>query len=153
MSRHTAGIAWTSDGNFAAGTYSRRHQLVFDGGATLPGSPSPDIVPAPMSDPAAVDPEELLIASAASCHMLWFLDLARQAGLDVRSYRDEAEGEMGRIAPGRLGFVRIVLRPEIVFSGDPPDAALVERLHHEAHERCFIANSLKCEIVVEAPAR
>lgn len=149
MSGHRAEIAWTSDGNFAAGTYSRRHQLIFDGGAVVPGSSSPDVVPVPMSDPAAVDPEEALVASAASCHMLWFLDLARRAGLDILSYRDSAEGEMGRIAPGRMAFVRITLRPEIAFAGPAPDGETLDRLHHQAHERCYIANSLTCEIVVE----
>lgn len=151
MSRHGAEIDWRADGGFAAGTYSRRHTISFDGGATLAGSSSPAVVPAPMSDPAAADPEELLIASAASCHMLWFLDLARQAGFDVAAYRDAAEGEMGRIAPGKVGIVRITLRPVVAFAGAAPDAAALERLHHEAHERCFIANTLNCEIVI-APA-
>jgi organic hydroperoxide reductase OsmC/OhrA len=153
VSRHGAEIDWRADGGFAAGTYSRHHTIRFDGGATLAGSSSPVVVPAPMSDPAAADPEELLIASAASCHMLWFLDLARQAGFDVASYRDAAEGEMGRIAPGRIGMVRITLRPVIAFAGAAPDAAAIERLHHEAHERCFIANTLNCEIVIEAAPR
>jgi organic hydroperoxide reductase OsmC/OhrA len=102
-----------------------------------------------MSDPAGIDPEEALVASASACHMLWFLSLAQAAGLDVASYRDPAEGEMGRIAPGRTGFTRITLRPEIAFAGRRPDPAELDRLHHQAHERCFIANSLTCEIVIE----
>lgn len=149
MSRHVAEIDWASDGGFAAGRYSRRHEIRFDGGAILAGSSSPAVVPEPMSDPAAADPEELLVAAVASCHMLWFLDLARIAGHDVASYRDRAEGEMGRIAPGRMAIVRIVLRPAIAFAGPPPAAAVLAALHHDAHERCFIANSLNCEIVVE----
>lgn len=149
MSAHVAEIIWTSDGAFADGTYSRRHEWRFDGGATVAGSASPAIVPEPMADPAAVDPEEALVASAASCHMLWFLSLAQEAGLDVASYRDRAEAAMGRIAPGRFAITRITLRPEIAFAGRTPDSAELERLHHSAHERCFIANSLKCEIVVE----
>jgi len=148
VSRHLAEIDWRSDGAFTSGRYSRWHEIRFDGGAIVAGSSSPDVVPAPMSDPAGVDPEEALVASAASCHMLWFLDLARRAGLDVASYRDRAEGEMGRNAAGRTAIVRIVLRPDIVFAGAAPDPAEVERLHHEAHERCFIANSLNGEIVV-----
>lgn len=150
MSRHIAEILWESDGGFAAGSYSRRHEWRFDGGAVVAGSASPAIVPEPMSDPAAVDPEEALAASAASCHMLWFLSLAQEAGLDVASYRDRAEAEMGRIAPGRIAITRIVLRPAIAFNGPAPDAAEIGRLHHEAHERCFIANTLNCEIVVES---
>ena len=153
MSRHAAEIVWESDGGFAAGTYSRRHLWRFDGGAVVTGSSSPEIVPAPMSDPAGVDPEEALAASAASCHMLWFLSLAQGAGLDVSSYSDRAEAEMGRIAPGRVAIVKIILRPRIAFAGRAPDAAALDRLHHEAHARCFIANTLNCEIVIEPPAR
>ena len=149
MSRHEAEISWRSDGEFVSGRYSRRHAWRFDGGAVVTASASPDIVAVPMSDPAGVDPEEALVASAASCHMLWFLSLAREAGLAVESYSDKAEGEMGRIAPGRIAITRITLRPDIAFAGPAPDPATLARLHHEAHERCFIANSLKTEIVVE----
>ena len=153
MSRHFAEVSWRSDGEYTSGRYSRRHQISFDGGAIVTGSSSPDVVPAPMSDPAGVDPEEALVASAASCHMLWFLDLARRAGLDVAAYRDRAEGEMGRNAAGRIAIVRIALRPDISFAGAAPDPEAIDRLHHEAHERCFIANSLNSEIVVEPPRR
>jgi len=152
VSRHGAEISWTCEGDFAAGSYGRRHSWRFDGGAVVAASASPAIVPPPLSDPAAVDPEEALAAAAASCHMLWFLSLAREAGLDVARYRDRAEAELGRTAPGRMAIVRIVLRPEIAFSGRRPDAAELERLHHAAHERCFIANSLNCPIVIEPPA-
>jgi organic hydroperoxide reductase OsmC/OhrA len=150
VSRHTAEIVWRSDGGFAEGSYSRRHEWRFDGGAVVAGSSSPAVVPEPMSDPAAIDPEEALVASVASCHMLWFLDLARRAGLDVASYGDSAEAEMGRIAPGRVGIVKITLRPRITFAGRRPDGAELDALHHQAHERCFIANSLNCEIVIES---
>jgi organic hydroperoxide reductase OsmC/OhrA len=153
LSRHFAEIAWRSDGAFTSGRYSRRHEIRFDGGAVVTGSSSPDVVPAPMSDPAGIDPEEALVASAASCHMLWFLDLARRAGLDVAAYRDEAEGEMGRNAAGRTAIVRIALRPDVTFAGAAPDQAAIDRLHHEAHSRCFIANSLNGEIVIEPPRR
>ena len=151
MSRHQATISWRSDGAFASGDYSRRHEWRFDGGAVVPASASPDVVRPPKSDPAGVDPEEALIASAASCHMLWFLSLAQAAGLVVESYEDDAVADMGRIAPGRMAITRIVLRPAIAFAGSPPDEETLERLHHEAHERCFIANTLNCEVVVEAP--
>jgi organic hydroperoxide reductase OsmC/OhrA len=148
MTEHRATIEWRSSGGFRDNRYSRAHRLGFDGGAELLGSSSPSVVPEPLSDPAGVDPEELLVASAASCHMLWFLDLARQAGLDVAAYRDEAVGTMGRL-DGRIAIVRITLRPRIELAGDAPDAETLARLHHDAHERCFIANSLKTEIVVE----
>ena len=150
MSRHVAELNWRSDGAFESGRYSRRHEWRFDGGAVVPASSSPDVVPAPLSDPAGVDPEEALVASAASCHMLWFLSLAQNAGFDVESYADSAEGEMGRIAPGRMALTRITLRPKIAFAGRRPSPDELAALHHEAHERCFIANSLKTEIVVES---
>ena len=95
MSEHEALIEWRSDGHFADGGYSRGHDWTFDGGAVVRGSSSPSVVPPPRSDPAAVDPEEALIASASSCHLLWFLSLAQAAGLDVASYRDRASGNAG----------------------------------------------------------
>ena len=152
MGGHTARLSWRSDGEFATGRYSRRHEWRFDGGAVVVGSASPDVVPVPMSDPAAVDPEEALVASVASCHMLWFLDLARQAGFSVAEYEDAAEGVMGRIAPGRMALTRIALRPRIRFEGQAPGEAELAQLHEQAHSRCFIANSLKTEVVVEARA-
>jgi organic hydroperoxide reductase OsmC/OhrA len=150
VSEHRATVEWRAAGGaFTENRYSRAHTLRFDGGAEMPASASPQVVPEPMSDPAGVDPEEMLVASASSCHMLWFLDLARQAGLDVAAYRDAASGILGRGTDGRLAITRIVLRPEIDFAGGAPEAEALERLHHEAHARCFIANSLKTEIVVE----
>lgn len=149
MAEHRATIEWRSDGGFRDNRYSRAHSWRFDGGAVVPASSSPEVVPVPMSDPAGVDPEEALLASASSCHMLWFLHLARDAGLDVAAYRDEAVAEMGKIE-GRMAIARIVLRPRIEFARHAPDAETLARLHHEAHERCFVANSLKSEIVVEA---
>ncbi|HYD37146.1 MAG TPA: OsmC family protein [Allosphingosinicella sp.] len=149
MADHVATVEWRADGDFRAGRYSRAHLWRFDGGAVVPASASPAVVPAPMSDPFGVDPEEALIASASSCHMLWFLHLARDAGLDVKSYRDEARGTLGKDDRGRTAVTRIVLRPEIEFAGEAPDAETLDRLHHEAHGKCFIANSLRGEIVVE----
>ena len=149
MAEHKATVEWRSDGEFRSGSYSRAHLWRFDGGAEVPGSSSPHVVRPPMSDPAAVDPEEALIAAASSCHMLWFLGLAREAGFDAASYRDEASGRMGKDERGRMAFTRIVLRPEIEWVGEGPDAEALARLHHAAHEACFIANSLRCEVVVE----
>jgi organic hydroperoxide reductase OsmC/OhrA len=151
MSGHLAIVEWSADGpgRFRDGRYSRVHRIGFDGGAEITGSASPQVVPVPMADPAGVDPEELLVASTSACHMLWFLHLARDAGLDVAGYRDEALGLMGKI-DGRTAIARIVLRPRIVFEGEAPDDETLARLHHEAHERCFIANSLKSEVVVES---
>jgi organic hydroperoxide reductase OsmC/OhrA len=150
MGKHIAQIEWRSDGRFKSGRYSRAHVWRFDGGAEIRASASPAVVPVPMSDPAGVDPEEALVASVASCHMLWFLSLAQAAGIAVESYADAVEGEMGRIAPGRIALARITLRPRIGFAGPAPDQALLDRLHAEAHEKCFIANSLRTEVVVAA---
>ncbi|TFI59142.1 OsmC family peroxiredoxin [Sphingomonas parva] len=149
MSEHLATIVWVRDGDFAANRYGRGHAWRFDGGAEVRASSSPHIVAPPLSDPAGVDPEEALVASASSCHMLWFLDLARQAGFAVERYRDAAQGTMGRDAEGRTAMLRITLRPEIEFSGPAPDAARLAALHEAAHARCFIANSLRTEVVVE----
>jgi organic hydroperoxide reductase OsmC/OhrA len=151
MAKHEAAVEWRSDGAFASGRYSRAHVWRFDGGAEVAASSSPDVVPAPMSDPAGVDPEEALVAAVASCHMLWFLSLAREVGLEVESYRDRAEAEMGRIAPGRYALTRIVLRPDIHFAGPSPAPGLIARLHRDAHDKCFIANSLNSEVTVEPP--
>jgi organic hydroperoxide reductase OsmC/OhrA len=150
MADYEATVEWRSSGGFREGRYSRAHRLSFDGGATVPGSASPHVVPPPLSDPAGVDPEEALVASASACHMLWFLHLARDSGLDVAAYRDQARGRMGTDDRGRMAMIRIVLRPEIEFAGDAPAAEALARLHDEAHERCFIANSLRTKIVVEA---
>lgn len=149
MPDHVATVEWRSGGGFREGRYSRAHRWSFDGGAIVPASASPHVVPAPMSDPAGVDPEEALVASVSSCHMLWFLHLARDSGFDVAAYRDEARGQMGKGDRGRMAVTRIVLRPEIDFAGEAPGAEALARLHHEAHEKCFIANSLRTEIVVE----
>lgn len=152
MSRHGARINWRAEGGFASGAYSRAHDWTFDGGQVVRASASPSVVPEPRSDPFGVDPEEALVAAVSSCHMLWFLSLAQEAGLDVSSYDDDAAGEMGRVGPGRHALTRILLRPAIRFEGRQPGEEELAALHRRAHERCFIANSLKSEVVVEAAA-
>ncbi len=155
MSAHNATILWRrGDADFASGHYSRRHEWRFDGGITIPASPSPQVVPAPWSDAAAVDPEEAFVAAIASCHMLWFLALAAERGFIVDSYADDAVGAMARIAPQRQAIGEVVLHPRIEFAGgQAPNAHEIEALHEAAHERCFIANSVKTAIRVEAPPR
>jgi organic hydroperoxide reductase OsmC/OhrA len=151
MAKYQATVSWQSDGEFTSGRYSRGHELSFDGGAVVRGSSSPHVVPV-YSDPAGVDPEEALIASASACHMLWFLSLAQTQGFDVASYRDEASATVGKDDRGRISVTRIGLRPEIRFNGRQPSADELGRLHHEAHEKCFIANSLRTVIEVETGA-
>lgn len=153
MSSYTATIRWTRDPStdFARGQYSRAHSWEFDGGVTVSGSPSPHIVPAPWNDPAAIDPEEAFVASLSSCHMLFFVDYARRAGFVVDSYIDEAEGVLEKRADGKMWMSRVILHPQVEFSGDKqPSADEIADLHHRAHEDCFIANSVTTEVTVEA---
>jgi organic hydroperoxide reductase OsmC/OhrA len=152
MSEYTADVLWVRDPaqDFATNRYSRRHTIRFDGGVEIAGSSSPHSVPLPMSDESAVDPEEMFVASLASCHMLWFLALAGKRRFIVDRYADAAIGVMEKNAEGRVAVTRVTLRPDVLFSGDrQPAHAEIEQLHHEAHEACYIANSVKSEVVVE----
>jgi organic hydroperoxide reductase OsmC/OhrA len=151
MSTYTATIRWTRDPetDFARGQYSRAHNWSFDGGITLAASASPHIVPAPWSNKDAVDPEEAFVASLASCHMLFFVDLARRAGFVVDSYVDEAEGVLERRGDGKMWMSQVTLRPKIDWDGDAPDEAAIADLHHKAHDACFIANSVTTKVTVE----
>ena len=150
MATHTATVRWAASPgeDYAKGQYSRAHEWRFDGGAVVRASASPHIVPAPWPDAAGVDPEEAFVASLSSCHMLFFLDFARRAGMVVASYEDEAEGVMEKGPDGRVRITKVTLRPRIVFD-DEPDAATLDDLHHKAHEACFITNSVTSEVVVE----
>lgn len=153
MSAHLAIIEWQGKGpNFLRGQYSRAHTWTFDGGLTVAASPSPSVVPAPWSNAASVDPEEAFVASVASCHMLTFLFLAAKAGYVIERYRDEAVGTMTKNEKGVPWVSLITLRPVITYGEKHPDAAAEEHLHHQAHEQCFIANSIKTEVRVESPS-
>src|SRR3954454_6684808 len=149
MSTYAADVIWTvKEGeDFAHGRYSRGYTVSFEGGVTLPGSASPHVV-GKWAVAEAVDPEEMLTAALSGCHMLAFLHVARLSGFRVAAYRDHAEGVMEEIAPGRQAVTRVTLRPQIAWSGAAPDAERLARLHHQAHEGCFIANSVKTEVVV-----
>lgn len=154
MSEHGALVRWQrGNDEFTRGRYSRRHEWRFDGGAVVTASAAPSNVRAPWSDPSAVDPEEAFVAAIASCHMLWFLGLAAKSGFVVESYEDDAIGSMNRIANGHEAITDVVLRPRIVFGGErKPDAAEVAALHERAHEHCYIANSVRSTVRIEAPA-
>lgn len=134
---------------FTDSRYSRVHRWTFDGGAEVVASSSPHIVPLPMSDATAVDPEEAFVASLSSCHMLWFLSLAAKKGLRVNRYVDLAEGRMGRNEAGKTVMLEVCLRPEIEWDGDQPDTATVAAIHHSAHDECFIANSVRTRVTIE----
>jgi organic hydroperoxide reductase OsmC/OhrA len=150
MSEHKATISWRrTSPDFLRGRYSREHTWTFDGGVTVPASPSPSVVPAPYSNPANVDPEEAFVAAVSSCHMLEFLYLAYKGGFQVDSYSDEAVGVMTKNERGVLWLSAVTLHPRITYSGDKlPTPADEERLHHTAHEHCFIANSIKTQVTV-----
>ena len=151
MAQHTATILWNRNGAvFSDGKYSRGHTWKFDGGVEVPASSAPDAVKPPMSVVEAVDPEEAVVAALASCHMLWFLALARKHGYVVDSYRDEPSAELAKNAEGKLTLTVATLRPQVVFSGEKrPIPEQFESLHHEAHDQCYVANSLKTEVRVE----
>lgn len=149
--RHVAVIDWEDHGpDFAAGKYSREHTWTFDGGVSVPASPSPSVVPAPWSNAANVDPEEAFLAAIASCHMLTFLWLASKAGFVVARYHDEAEAVLAK-NERRIPWVsQATLHPRIEWSGErTPTLAELTELHERAHVECFIANSVRTEIRIE----
>ena len=153
MGKHeyVATVAWQRGGAaFTDNKYSRAHEWRFDGGAVVPASSSPYVVAPPGSNPANVDPEEAFVASLSSCHMLFFLFHAAKRGFVVDRYEDVAAGTMGKNSEGRMAMLKVVLRPQVAWAGATrPSAADVEALHHRSHEDCFIANSVKAEVVVE----
>jgi organic hydroperoxide reductase OsmC/OhrA len=151
MSTHTARLRWSQDedDHFSLGRYTRVHEIAFDGGTTIQASGAPGNVPAQFSSESAVDPEEMFVASIASCHMLWFLDFARRAKVEIASYEDNAEGVMEKNAAGRIAITRVTLRPKVESEAS---AEQLQQIHHQAHEACFIANSVTTEIRIEPSA-
>jgi organic hydroperoxide reductase OsmC/OhrA len=149
MATYTADVRWTlKEGeDFLKGRYSHGHTISFDGGTVVPASASPHVV-GKWAVAAAVDPEEMLVAALSNCHMLSFLHVARLAGFTVAAYSDHAEGVMEDIAPGRQAVTKVVLHPQIEWTGETPDKAKLDQMHHEAHEVCFIANSVKTDVSV-----
>ncbi len=132
---------------FVDNKYSRAHTWIFDGGFELVASSSPHVVPLPMSKESAVDPEEAFVAALSSCHMLWFLSIAAGKKFVVESYEDHAEGILAKNDEGKLAMTEVTLRPKINFSGKTiPSRAQVDELHHLAHEKCFIASSVRTKI-------
>ncbi|MCY9878149.1 OsmC family protein [Vibrio natriegens] len=150
MSKHTAMVQWQRQASeiFSDNQYSRAHTWTFDGGLQVPASPSPHVVPLPLSVAENVDPEEAFVAALSSCHMLVFLSIAAKRRYVIDSYVDAAEGELTKGDNGKEWVSRVELNPSIVFSGDKqPTQEQLEKMHHMAHENCFIANSVKTEVV------
>lgn len=150
---YRATVSWRrGEGDFAKGRYSRRHVWRFDGGIDVPASASPAVVPKPYAAEDAVDPEEAFVASLSSCHMLTFVDVARRAGFTIDAYDDDAEGVMEKNAAGRNWISAVTLRPRIAYAGRQPSADELAHLHEEAHDLCFISNSVKTAVTVAPPA-
>lgn len=151
MSEYTTELVWQrGNAAFVDNRFPRRHMQRLDGGLEIPVSSSPQVVLPPLSDPTAADPEELLVAALSSCHMLWFLGLAARRNFRVDSYADHPVGEMHKNAEGKTAVTRVVLKPDVRFSGEHlPTRADLDALHHDAHERCNIANSVKSEVLIE----
>src|SRR5215510_11582105 len=151
MATYTATIVWTRQPSaaFTDNKYSRAHEWRFDGGTVVPASSSPKVVPVPLSRQDAVDPEESFVASLSSCHMLFFLFFAAKAGLVVDRYEDQAVGDVGKNADGAMAVLTVRLRPKADWSGRVPARDEIDRLHHQAHEACYIANSVRTEVLVE----
>jgi len=149
MVEHRASIAWSlADGDFLHGRYSRAHTWRFDGGLTVAASPAPSVYPPPLSDPAAIDPEEAFVAAIASCHMMSFLHVAAKAGIAVERYDDDAVGTLAKDAEGRRWIERVRLKPRVVYRDAVPSADLERELHAQAHDVCFIANSVRSEVII-----
>jgi organic hydroperoxide reductase OsmC/OhrA len=154
MTTYTATTLWSRGDvgadEFVRRRYSRRHVLRFDAGFDVPASASPHTVRVPYADPSAVDPEEAFIAALSSCHLLWFLHLVAEEGFCADSYEDAADGTLAKDADGRMAMTVVTLRPRVVFSGERrPSRDEVLRLHHSAHEECFIANSVRTKVRCE----
>jgi organic hydroperoxide reductase OsmC/OhrA len=148
MAEYSARIVWNRNGAvFTDNHYSRAHRWHFDGGLEVPASSSPHVVRVPLSDTSAVDPEEAFVASLSSCHMLWFLSIAARHGFVVEGYIDEATGIMAKNDEGKLAMTIVTLHPKVVFVGDSqPTFQEIEEMHHQSHEECFIASSVKSEV-------
>jgi organic hydroperoxide reductase OsmC/OhrA len=145
MSDHRISLDWSrAGGPFERGNYGKDHSVRFSGGQSLRNSAAPGVYG---GDPAASNPEELLLAALSSCHMLTFLAVAANRGYVIESYHDEASAELGKNADGKMAVVKATLTPKVAFSGDKqPNAEEYAALHARAHAACFIANSVKAAV-------
>ncbi|MHB8634894.1 MAG: OsmC family protein [Fimbriimonadaceae bacterium] len=140
-------VTWTGGASGPAvsyESYSRAFRVDMAGKASIEASADPSY----RGDAALVNPEEMLVASISGCHLLTYLALAVRARMDVISYEDEAEGIM-QMESGKMKVTDVILRPSIVL-GPGADLDKAQALHDQAHDQCFIANSVTCDIRVEA---
>ena len=141
-----AKVEWT--GNIGSGTssytaYSRSHTLSADGKTPLACSSAPAF----RGDGALYNPEDMLLYSVASCHMLWFLHCCADAGVVVTAYTDHPQGTLVIDADGIGRFTDIKLHPVVTLQ-NPEQAEQLAALHDKAHRHCFIANSLNCPVSI-----
>jgi organic hydroperoxide reductase OsmC/OhrA len=147
--KYNVSVFWEKrpDEHFTDNKYSRVHKWTFDGGAELLISASPQVVPLPMSDASAADPEEAFVAALSSCHMLFFLSIAATNNYIIETYEDNAEGVMSKNENGKMAMTVITLKPKITFSGTSiPSYEQITNLHKQAHKECYLANSVKSEV-------
>ncbi len=152
MSEYVAQVSWSrgSEELFIDSKYSRGHEWKFDGGISVPASASPHVVPLPYSVEKNVDPEEAFVASLSSCHMLGFLAIAAKRRYIIDEYIDHAVGVMEEDQDGSISITKVTLKPKIVFTGErQPSKEMLEKMHHQSHQHCFIANSVKTEVITE----
>ncbi len=147
MSEHKVTVEWTRETpDFSYQTYNRDHDWTFDAGIKVRASAAPGY----LGSESCVDPEEAFVASLSSCHMLTFLAFAARKQLVVDAYHDQAVGILAKDAGGKLAITTVTLRPRIRFGGETiPSPEDVARMHDQAHHACFIANSVKTEVIVE----
>jgi organic hydroperoxide reductase OsmC/OhrA len=143
---HEYKVAVTWTGNLGTGTsgyraYGRDHEIAAPGKPMIPGSSDPSF----RGDPARWNPEEMLVASVSTCHQLWYLHLASDAGIRILAYQDHPVGRMAEDANGSGRFVGVTLNPTVTIAAGG-DAEKAAALHHDAHEMCFVANSVNFEI-------
>jgi organic hydroperoxide reductase OsmC/OhrA len=149
MSKHIASVEWHRNStSFEFGKYSRAHRIEFESSVGIAGNAARENLPQGAPHAPGADPEQMFVASLSACHMLWFISLASKKKLVVDRYLDDAEGVLEKNSEGRMAMTRVTLRPAIEFAASPPQAMIAE-LHHVAHEKCFIANSVRTEVIIE----
>ena len=151
MSKYITTVSWSRDGqSFTDNQYKRSHQWEFDSGQTIRASASPDIVPTPLSDSMAIDPEEAFVAALSSCHMLWFLSIAAETGFVVEQYVDKATGILSKDKDGEQAITKVTLFPHVTYKkASAPSSEEHRNIHKHADEKCFISNSVKTKVEIE----